>query len=651
MKRLCVYLTYDEQKKIDSYIGYMLKELKTCASHVAVVCNETEIAAGREILTEYADDIFCRENKGIDAGGFKDALCSFIGWDQVLQYEELVLVNDSFFGPFVPMRTIFSEMENRGLDFWDLSKHGETVNDHLGYVPEHIQSFFLAIGPRMLHSKEFQLYWENMPYYTTLVEAVQKYELRFTNYFASLGYRYGVLADTQVNDSANCENNYSQYVFLSFEMIQKRHFPFLKRQHIPLNTLHWQTQENLRLALDYIDKETNYEVDLIWQNLIRTFHMTDLQRSFHLQYILSSKQDRSEQKFSKIAERILLAVFVSYENSADEISEYVQLSGFKGSVCIFSERRECLIKYRQHGFHCRTVKSDERIPVLAELGDYDYVCVLQDADLTSDKRPSCIGKSYFYNLWENLIKNEAHVSGILDCFRREKRLGFLTSPSPIFEKYFVSDEKGWEENYEMVRQTIHKRSLNCRIAKNKVPFCVTDHFWIRGNILKTLFRLEKEDDEVLPYLWTYLAQDAGYYSGIVESADYASMNEVNMQYYLQRLGRQVRKQCGDFQTFSEMEEEIRLSALSAYCGKYSRILVYGAGEMAARYGSFIPGIEAYVVSDGQPKPDSLNEKPVKYLSEVLGIRDCGIVLCLDEKYQEKVIPLLKKCKIEHYFCM
>ena len=115
MKRLCVYLTYDEQKKIDSYIGYMLKELKTCASHVAVVCNETEIVAGREILTEYADDIFCRENKGIDAGGFKDALCSFIGWDQVLQYEELVLVNDSFFGPFVPMWTIFSEMENRGL--------------------------------------------------------------------------------------------------------------------------------------------------------------------------------------------------------------------------------------------------------------------------------------------------------------------------------------------------------------------------------------------------------------------------------------------------------------------------------------------------------------------------------------------------------
>lgn len=651
MKRICIYLTYDEKKRIDSYIGYMLKELLNCVDYLAVVCNEIDIVSGKEILEKNADEIFYRENKGVDAGGFKDALCSFIGWDRVWRYEELILVNDSFFGPFIPMKEIFFEMENRGLDFWGLSKHGEAVTDNLGHIPEHIQSFFLAIGPHMLHSKEFQSYWENMPYYTTLVETVQQHELRFTKYFAGLGYKYDVLADTKINDSANYENNYSQYKFLSFEMIRKRHFPFLKKQHIPLNTLHWQTQENLRLALDYIDRETDYDVDLIWENLIRTFDMADLQRSFHLQYILPSEQRSSQQKYAEAAGHVLIAVFVSHEESSYEISEYLQSINFGGSMRIFSERDLCLTEYRRRGFNCKMIKSSEVVHVLAELGNYDFVCVLQDVDLTSDRRPSCIGKSYFYNIWENLIKDDTHIFEIMNCFQREKRLGFLTSPTPIFEKYFGEDKKGWNEKFEAVCEIVDKLSLNCQLSKEKAPFCVTDHFWIRGSILKRLSELEENDVSLLPYLWTYLAQDAGYYSGIVESSDYASMNEVNMQYYLQRIGQQIRKQCGEFNTFFEMEERIRLIALHAFCEKYSGILVYGAGEMAEKYGKYIPNIKKYIVSDGQVKPEKLNGKPVKYLSEVIGIKDCGIVLCLSEKYQEQVVTQLKKYKIENYFCV
>ena len=83
MKRLCIYLTYDKQKIIDKYIGYMLRELKTCVDYLVVVCNEEEILSGLNILKEFADEIFYRFNIGFDAGGFKDALCEYIGWDKV----------------------------------------------------------------------------------------------------------------------------------------------------------------------------------------------------------------------------------------------------------------------------------------------------------------------------------------------------------------------------------------------------------------------------------------------------------------------------------------------------------------------------------------------------------------------------------------
>ena len=98
MKRICIYLTYDKQKIADKYIGFMLKELRTCVEFLVVVCNTPFIAEGRENLEAYADAVFYRENTGFDAGGYKDALCHLIGWDKVLAFDELVLVN----GPAIP---------------------------------------------------------------------------------------------------------------------------------------------------------------------------------------------------------------------------------------------------------------------------------------------------------------------------------------------------------------------------------------------------------------------------------------------------------------------------------------------------------------------------------------------------------------------
>ena len=111
MKRICIYLTFDSQKIVDRYIGYMLKELKTCVDYLAVVCNEDNVVQGKNVLQQYANVIFYRENIGLDAGGFKDALTKFIGWKKILEYDELVLVNDSLFGPFSSMKNIFYIME------------------------------------------------------------------------------------------------------------------------------------------------------------------------------------------------------------------------------------------------------------------------------------------------------------------------------------------------------------------------------------------------------------------------------------------------------------------------------------------------------------------------------------------------------------
>lgn len=646
MRRICIYLTYDRQKTVDRYIGYMLKELKSCADCLVVVCNGTEVVRGMEILEEYADRIFYRENVGFDAGGFKDALCSLVGWDKVLQYDELVLANDSMFGPFKPMQDIFAEMERRRVDFWGLIKRGEGRYGRIGCIPEHIQSFFFLVGSRMLHCSQFRDYWESMPYYHTLHETVIGHEINFTGYFAGLGYTFDALADTGVNDSADADNNYTQYSHIAFELIKKRNFPFLKRQQIADNTLNRQTQENLRQAIEYIGDETGYDVDLIWENIIRVFDMSDLQRSLHLQHIVPSS-DGGE----AVPENVLVAVFVSYKESVEYVLEYIQSLRDVCHIKIFSESGECLEDYRKMGFACGKFESGGLVELLSGFGGYDYVCVLQDADMTSDREPSCTGKSYFYSIWENLAKDSGHVARICHLFGKEPRLGFLAPPQPNFAEYFGGYGKEWDGKYEAVRSIAEAARIVCQVSAWKPPYRVTSNFWIRGCILKGLKGLECMDSSILPYMWSYLAQGAGYYSGVVESAEYASMNEVNLQYYLQQTASQVRRGYGDFGTFAEMQEKLLINAIQGFCGKYSRILVYGIGDVFQKYRNLLSGVEAFVVTDGQPKPEELGGVPVKYLSEITEWENCGVVLCLDRRNQTQVVPLLEKQGIVNYLCI
>ena len=644
MKRLCIYLTYDKEKIIDKYIGYMLNELKTCAAQLVVVCNMREVVRGKRSLENYADEIFYRENSGFDAGGFKDALCNYLGWDKVYEYDELILVNDSIFGPFKPMKCIFAEMDNYKVDFWGLAAHGECGEE----IPKHIQTYFIVVRTKMLHDISFKMYWENMPFYTTFSEVVYQHEVKFTSYFERMGYVFEVLADTKINDSKIAPlNNYMQYAFISYELIKKRNFPFLKKQQLAYNILSLQTQENLYQAIHYVDKYTDYDVELIWENIIRTLNMADLQRSLHLQYIISSGEKEPTGKHS-----IIIVICAEHKEAAAYVMDYVESLGQESGlfIQIISENSEIIEFYKTHAQVENRLTFKEHLNIF-ELSQYDLVCVLHDADLTSDVRPSYNGKSYFYCIWENLFRDKNHILGIVEKFEQENRLGFLAPPEPNFADYFGQLGNGWGDRYEKIKGVSERLQLQCPISEETPPFCITEDFWIRGSILQCLEKISPEEISCLPYLWSYFAQHMGYYSGIVESTDYASMNEVNMQYYLNEIADQVKRKIGSFKDFDEMGVKIASIALNLFCENHPRLLIYGAGYYAKIYKSFLLKAEACIVSDGQKRAEFFEGIPIRYLKEIRNPEECGVVVCVNKKNQKQVIPFLRQYGITDYICI
>lgn len=608
MKRLCIYETYDKQNIVDNYIGFMLKELKTCMDYLVVVCNETHIDKGMEILEKYADIIFLRENIGFDAGAFKDVLCHLLGWEKVMIFDELFLINDSFFGPFIPMKDIVAEMEQKDLDFWGIIDHAEAIDSRLERIPAHIQSFFLCIKSAMLHDIAFREYWDQMLYYKKMDDVVKNHEMMFTQHFLKIGYRYGVYAHTECNNSDNLQNNFIQYMVLSNELIRKRNFPFLKKQQITYNTLNQQTQENLKQSFDYIENNTNYNIDLIWENIIRTMDMRVLQHSLCFRYLISDKPSGG-----RCSSKVIILIFAEYVSAFEYVMDYVDKLSKNYKIIIYTRKEEVFNYY----------KSKERRVDINKFQsetfcrNYQYICILHDEDMSSDVNPSYIAKSHFYGIWGNLVKNDEYINQILLQFESEKRLGILYPPKPIFANYFGI-------NYD------------------SMP---TEGLWIRAE----LFHQYSENCTINE--WIKKAQQLGFYSGIVESIEFASMNEQNQQYYLEKLIQQVKTQYRDFSNFEEMKRLIFYGAIKEFCNQYNKIFIYGIGYMAQNYKKMIPAINGYIVSDGQENPRKVDGIYVFYLSELCVEENIGIVVCVSEKYQEEIVLLLKAKGFKNYICI
>lgn len=650
MKRILIYLVYDRQNIIDNYIGYFLHSMQDIADTTVAVCNMPSVEKGIRNLSDYADYIFYRENKGLDCGGFKDALCRLIGWEKLEEYDELILVNDSFYGPFEDIRHIFLEMEARHLDFWGLMKRGRGEYGMTGSDPEHILSFFYVFQAPMIHGRDFRSYWERLPYYKDYRTAVKQYERQLTRHFSELGYRYDTYADTALNESANPRNQFFQCDYLSYEMITKRNFPFLKRKQLSYNPLHLQTQENLAQSIAYIDQYTDYDVNLIWENLIRIMNPADLQRSLGLQFILDDGEEECHSD-------VLVIVRVSWANAIEAVCEY--LNGIR-AVCnirIYTACAGIVEGYKAYGYDAAIIQAEDiELLSMKDVEKYRYLCLVHDCDLSSEQIPSCTGKSYFFNIWENLIKNAGYLNAVVKLLDKKKHVGMLMHPVPIFNAWIGSLEWEWKNRYEEIKQNIEELGLHGRIDLHTPPVHVTNNFWVRTDIIQTfiakniLYSQNRNGSSPLyDYLWSYIVQDCGYLTGIAESSFYASMNEVNYHYYLRILMGWLSERYGSHEKLHEFREIFQAEAAAEkYREKYGGFYVYGTGEIAERCFPWLKEAFAFIVSDGHRQENFFHGKPVICLSETEDLHKYGVILCLSKENSDNVAELLKQNGISDY---
>lgn len=248
-----IFSFYDKEGVVGRYIDILLDNLIPNLDLLVVVVNGVINKEGIEIFRKYTNKILIRENTGYDAGAYKDAIINYIGVKEVGLYDQVILCNDTFYGPFRPFKEIFKEMDQRNIDFWGF-------NYVKNNVANHIQSYFMVINASIIKKGdlfEFFVQWIDDKV-TEIDEVYAFFEIGIFEYFISKGYSF----------SAYAQYNHFDIYKSSNYCIKKYNFPIMKKKcFAPL----YYKEGNVIDALKHIGRYLDYDIELIISNAKRIY--------------------------------------------------------------------------------------------------------------------------------------------------------------------------------------------------------------------------------------------------------------------------------------------------------------------------------------------------------------------------------------------
>ena len=569
MKRLAIYFFYDKNGIVREYVTYFLSHLKEYCDELCVVVNAPLDEHGEKCLKNNCDRLLVRDNVGFDAWAYKHAIESY-GYNLIKQYDELVLCNFTSYGPIHPFEEMFQRMGTINCDFWGLNRH-PSQNVQLGKdknsaIVSHIQSHFMVFRKSLLEKKCFQRYWETLSPINSYIEAIVNHELRCTQYFERLGFLSETYLDSKKYDQKI--NGNASILCADTQLIEDRS-PLLKRKVFFIENEQWLDTAIGHVAadcLDYIQSETDYDVNLILQDLIETQKMSTIRNSLHLNYFLSKNRLIET---AKVIPKCALILFVYYEDLVEYCLKYVQSMPSSSRIYIVSAKKDLLSVYEKSLKEIGVYSVETRLTpnkgrdVAAFLvccsdvyEQYDYICCMHDKK-TEQLSNRLKGEEFAYHCFENNLASSIFVQNVLSTFRDNPKLGMLVPPTIAFADYYPLLGNEMTINRKYMEEVYTK--LNLRVPFDDAPVAAFGSmFWVRGKAFKSIFNYSWDYDDFpkeplpadgsishgLERMYQMSVQNDGYYVGWLATEQYAKCFSDNMVYMLSRLNKVLVAQYG-----------------------------------------------------------------------------------------------------------
>jgi rhamnosyltransferase len=554
-RRLVIYVVYDRRGGVDDYVVHALAGLRDRASRILVVVNGTLTSSARERLKAVSDEIVVRKNVGFDIWAHKEAL-DHVG-SALADFDEVVLTNDTWFGPVRPYGPVFDRMDAQDADFWGMTDHArEEPNPFTGdgVLPYHLQSFWIAVRRPMFTSARWEGYWRDLPVMPSYFDAVLKHEAVFTQTFVEAGFASAVAyaSDDYPTDHPALFNP-TLLLDDGCPLVKRRPFfhwpPFLDRHAVIGATL-----------MERIESY-GYPPALILDNLARTVPPKVVNTNLAMLDVLPLSTVTAVEDPSSL--RVLVVIHATGVASATPLIE--RLSWFPAPVDVIVTVSDAALAPALEELLSaqgeRVATSTVRAVPSANGRDMSAFLIGCREELLSDRWdvfvklhdrvPSHRGRTvseYFRRyLRENLVGSPAYITNLLALFVREPGLGAVFPP--VIQTGYATTGEGWSW-YRGMGQDVADR-LGIRVPLDGItPLAPFGGMWAGRPRALRPFLSEKwtyrdfrdRSKELVPDLQRLLerlvsaaAGEEGLHARTVLDPEHASLTHLSMEYKIDQL--------------------------------------------------------------------------------------------------------------------
>ncbi|MDR1088337.1 MAG: rhamnan synthesis F family protein [Coriobacteriales bacterium] len=533
---------------MDEYVFHCLREMQHHVSEIAFVSNGKLEPLSRESVLEMGIQIIERPNEGFDTWAYRQTLREY-GWPRLTNYDEIILMNSTIVGPIDSFDAMFATMSAKDLDFWGITVHYGDAYDpwgkiELGFIPKHLQSYFLAIRKHMVGSEAFQNYWADMPTVTSYEEAVSYHEVIFTRHFEEQGFAWEAYVQT---DDLEPLTSYP-LMFLPQVMLEEKRCPIFKRKSflLTMEEMGGANYGDLNRQLQDALKRLHFDTQPLIRHLIRSADQTTLRNALGAYYLvpgtqLSDHSNADAPRYlvrARIEDSYTAALFASYLPDVYQYADVHIVTASKEIQQYFMEGENASLSV----YLCES--SSTFLPDLEDIpAEYPWVCYLGFADPFVDTSRRLPHLEYFRFMLDSLLGSKEQVLNYVASDTIPSHYGLLMPVSAVHHAYKQTAIDVWQKDYAQVKALLQATGVQVAIPEFANPYApIGASFWIRRDILEQLKKTQLlkagqscHSDRVILQALPFLLQRFGTLCAQVSSVEVA-------QYYLNMLASEVFSQ-------------------------------------------------------------------------------------------------------------
>ena len=177
-RRIAVFVHFDPAGEVQRYLLPYLQALHDYGLDIVFVTNSGKLTdKAKAALKPLCAAILIRRNLGYDFGAMRDGLRHAAATPE--NTDLMLVLNDSVYGPLTDLAPMLDRIDFTQADAW-----GATESYQNRY---HLQSFFVAVGPKALASKGWHSFWRSVRPVRNKLWVIVNYEVGMTRALLKYG--------------------------------------------------------------------------------------------------------------------------------------------------------------------------------------------------------------------------------------------------------------------------------------------------------------------------------------------------------------------------------------------------------------------------------------------------------------------------------